>query len=592
MQNYFLKGKTFVIGHKFWSLIIALIIIWAGNALYAKLTSKAGEVRYTTALAAKETLVTTISGSGQVSASNQIDLKSKASGEILALPVAAGGAVSAGAIIARIDASTAQKAVRDAEVSLKSAELSLEKLKKPTDALSLTQSQNALARASTTKQNALDNLDKAYYDGFNSISNTFNDLPGVVSGLHDLLYTPNNLLGGSNVNNIDYYSSSASVFDPRGKTYGEDTNAKYQIMLAKYNKNFADYKTLDRSASPAQIEAMIAETYDTSLAAADAVKSANNLIQFFEDQMTQHTQKIPSLANTQLASLNSYSASTNSHLSDLLTISSTIKNNKSTIVDADRSINENTQSLAKLVTGTDSLDLASAELTVQSRKNALRDAEETLSNYTVRAPFAGTIAKISVKNYDTAGNGTTIATLVAKNQMAEISLNEVDVAKVAVGQKVTLTFDAIDGLSLTGIVSEIDTIGTVTQGVVTYNVKIAFDTQDERVKSGMSVNASIVTNVKANALTIPNSAVKTQGSGHYIEMFDTPIVSDAGNQGTVSAVAPKKVTIEIGLANDVSTEVTSGIKEGDQVVTKTTTTTVVKTAAPSLIGGGTGRRVP
>lgn len=592
MQNYFLKGKTFVIGHKFWSLIIALIIIWAGNALYAKLTSKAGEVRYTTALAAKETLVTTISGSGQVSASNQIDLKSKASGEILALPVAAGGAVSAGAIIARIDASTAQKAVRDAEVSLKSAELSLEKLKKPTDALSLTQSQNALARASTTKQNALDNLDKAYYDGFNSISNTFNDLPGVVSGLHDLLYTPNNLLGGSNVNNIDYYSSSASVFDPRGKTYGEDTNAKYQIMLAKYNKNFADYKTLDRNASPAQIEAMIAETYDTSLAAADAVKSANNLIQFFEDQMTQHTQKIPSLANTQLASLNSYSASTNSHLSDLLTISSTIKNNKSTIVDADRSINENTQSLAKLVTGTDSLDLESAELTVQSRKNALRDAEETLSNYTVRAPFAGTIAKISVKNYDTAGNGTTIATLVAKNQMAEISLNEVDVAKVAVGQKVTLTFDAIDGLSLTGIVSEIDTIGTVTQGVVTYNVKIAFDTQDERVKSGMSVNASIVTNVKANALTIPNSAVKTQGSGHYIEMFDTPIVTDAGNQGTVSAVAPKKVTIEIGLANDVSTEVTSGIKEGDQVVTKTTTTTVVKTAAPSLIGGGTGRRVP
>jgi multidrug efflux pump subunit AcrA (membrane-fusion protein) len=178
------------------------------------------------------------------------------------------------------------------------------------------------------------------------------------------------------------------------------------------------------------------------------------------------------------------------------------------------------------------------------------------------------------------------------NQMAEISLNEVDVAKVAIGQKVTLTFDAIEGLSLTGVVSEIDTIGTVTQGVVTYNVKIAFDTQDERVKGGMSVNASIITNVKADTLVVPNSAVKTQGTGHYVEIFDPPIATTSGNQGTVSKVAPHKVQVEIGLANDTSTEITSGLKEGEQVVTKTTTTTAVKTAAPSLIGGGSSRRIP
>lgn len=578
--------------HKFWSVIILLSILFIGRSVYAKLTSTAGEVRYVTAVAAKETLVTTISGSGQVSASNQIDLKTKAGGAILSLPVLEGSAVEKGAVIARLDSTDAQKSVRDAEVSLASARLSLEKLRKPTDALSLTQSQNALARASTTKQNALDSLTKSYNDGFNGISDTFNDLPTVVSGLHDLLYTPNNQLGGNNVNNVDYYSSSAAVFDPRGTAYGADAQAKYQTMLAKYNKNFADYKALDRSAKPEDIEAMIEETYDTSLAAADAVKSASNLIQFFQDQMTQHSQKIPALSNTQLSSLNGYSATTNSHLTDLLSIESTIKNSKSTIVDAERSINENTQSLAKLVAGTDPLDLESAQLTVQGRENALRDAEETLANYTVRAPFAGTIAKINVKNFDTAGNGTAVATLVAKNQMAEISLNEVDVAKVAAGQKATLTFDAIDGLSLTGIVSQIDTIGTVTQGVVTYNVKIAFDAQDERVKSGMSVNASIITNVKTGALAVPNSAVKTQGTGHYVEMFATPLLDSSGSQGAVSTIAPTKITVEIGIANDTATEIVSGLKEGDQVVIKTTTTTVVKTAAPSLIGGGTGRRVP
>jgi HlyD family secretion protein len=592
IKNYFQKIRTFIPAHKFWSGVIALIVLWGAYAGFGKITSPVGEVRYTTAIAGKETLVTSISGSGQVSASNQIELKAKASGEILSLPIREGNMVSPGTVIARIDSADAQRAVRDAQISLRSAELTLEKLKKPTDPLSLTQSENSLARASTSKQNALDNLTKAYNDGFNDISNTFNDLPGVVSGLHDLLFLPNNQLGGNNVNNIDYYSSSASVFDPRGKVYGDDTYAKYQAMLTAYNKNFADYKELDRSADSSEIEAMIEETYATSLLAADAVKSASNLIQFFQDQMTQHSQKIPTLSNTQLASLNSYSGTTNTHLSELLAVESTIKSNKSTIIDAERTINENTQSLAKLVAGTDPLDLRSAELTVEQRTNALRDAEETLANYTVRAPFAGTVAKLSVKNYDSVGNGTVVATLAAMNQMAEISLNEVDVAKVAIGQKVTLTFDAIEGLSLTGVVSEIDTIGTVTQGVVTYNVKIAFDTQDERVKGGMSVNASIITNVKADTLVVPNSAVKTQGTGHYVEIFDPPIATTSGNQGTVSKVAPHKVQVEIGLANDTSTEITSGLKEGEQVVTKTTTTTAVKTAAPSLIGGGSSRRIP
>lgn len=589
MKNFFLNAKSFVTLHKVWSGIIMLAVLWGGNSLYSKLTSTAGETRYVTAVAAKETLITTITGSGQVSSSNQIDLKAKASGQILSLPVAEGSTVSAGDVIARIDSTDAQKSVRDAEVSLASAQLSLDKLKKPVDALSLTQSQNTLARASTTKQNALDNLQKSYNDGFNDISNTFTDLPTVVSGLHDLLFSPNAQLGGSNVNNIDYYSSSAAVFDSRGKLYGQDANDKYQIALAKYNKNFADYKALSRDADRAELEAMIAETYDTSLAVADAVKSSNNLIQFFEDQMTQHTQKIPTLANTQLSTLNNFTATTNSHLTDLLAIASTIKSYKSTILDADRAINENTQSLAKLVSGTDPLDIQSAELSLQQRQNTLRDARETLANYTVRAPFTGTMAKVSIKNFDSVNNGGTIGTLVAKNQMALISLNEVDAAKITIGQKATLSFDAIDALTITGVVSEIDTLGTVTQGVVTYTAKIAFDTQDSRVKSGMSTNASIVTNVKPNVLTVPNSAVKLQGTSHYVEVFDTPLVSTAGTQGTASVIAPRKATVEIGLSNDTSTEITSGLKEGEQVVTRTVTTTTSTATAPSILGGGSAR---
>ena len=97
-------------------------------------------------------------------------------------------------------------------------------------------------------------------------------------------------------------------------------------------------------------------------------------------------------------------------------------------------------------------------------------------------------------------------------------MNEVDVAKIKVGQKTTLTFDAIDGLSIAGEVIDIDAVGTVTQGVVNYNVKIGFDTQDERIKPGMSVSATIIIEVKQDVLLIPNSAIKSAGEAYYVEM--------------------------------------------------------------------------
>ena len=105
-------------------------------------------------------------------------------------------------------------------------------------------------------------------------------------------------------------------------------------------------------------------------------------------------------------------------------------------------------------------------------------------------------------------------------------------AKVKVGQKVTLTFDAIEDLSITGEVAEIDTLGTVSQGVVNYAVKIVFDTQDERVKSGMSVSAAIITDVKQDVLLVPNAAVKSNDE-QYVEVLENNI--------------PRNQTVETGL---------------------------------------------
>jgi HlyD family secretion protein len=196
---------------------------------------------------------------------------------------------------------------------------------------------------------------------------------------------------------------------------------------------------------------------------------------------------------------------------------------------------------------------------------------------------------MDAKKGDSASSGSVVATIVPKQRVAEISLNEIDIAKVDIGKKAILTFDAIDGLSIAGEVVEVDIIGTVTQGVVVYGVKTAFSSQDNRVKPGMSVSASIVTDVRQDVLAVPASAVKVSGNSSYVEVFASSSVPVADGQSFASAVLPSKQTIETGLSDDTNTEIISGLNEGDRVVVRTVAGTASSasqtTAASGLFGG-------
>ncbi len=157
------------------------------------------------------------------------------------------------------------------------------------------------------------------------------------------------------------------------------------------------------------------------------------------------------------------------------------------------------------------------------------------------------------------------------------------------GQKATLTFDAIEGLEITGSVVEIDTVGTVTQGVVTYNVKIGFDTQDDRIKSGMSTSASIITDVRQDVVAVPSAAVKSQGANSYVEILDSTASTQEITAGITSSTPPRQQPVTVGISSDTMTEILSGIDTGTKVVTRTISSATATTQqAPSLIGGGGG----
>jgi multidrug efflux pump subunit AcrA (membrane-fusion protein) len=129
-------------------------------------------------------------------------------------------------------------------------------------------------------------------------------------------------------------------------------------------------------------------------------------------------------------------------------------------------------------------------------------------------------------------------------------------------------------------------------------VQISFATQDDRVKSGMSVTAAIITDMAQDVVVVPNGAIKTANNGSsYVQAFDAAVTGPvSGNQTFTTALVPNQIQIQTGLSDDTSTEIISGLKEGDIIITKSVAGTTAKTSTPSILnavaGGAGGARRP
>lgn len=543
MKEYFNKIRLYIVAHKIISGVVLVIVLLTGNWVYQKATSTTGVTRYVVAQVAKGTIVSSITGSGQVSALNQIDLKARGTGTITYVGAKAGDVVKRGKTLFSLDARDAQQAVKTAQTNLETAKLDLEKFQQPPDSVAVLVIKKAIADAEASRVNA----DKAVKDAYRSLLNT-----SIAASSSD--------------------SSNAQTPPTISGTYTKDQEAVITINI--YQTGNGAYFSVN--SIPAGI---VSGGGDVTTVLPQPLGDSGLYIKFATSSSNQPAWII-TLPNK---SATTYSA-------NYTTYQDAIDNQKKINDTADLTVAQNNKSLNDLYQP-DALTLRAKQLVVQQAEDALLSAQTALSDYYVSAPFDGTIASIIGKVGDTA-SGTILGTIITPQQLATISLNEVDIAKIQFGQKVTLTFDAVPDLTITGKVAQIDSIGTVSQGVVNYNVKISFDTNDVRIKPGMSVSSAIITNVAQDILMVPSSAIKTGGGASYVQMFDTALPAPLpGVQGSPSPFPPRSQTVEIGISNGTSTEITSGLKEGDEIVTKTITSTTTTTAtAPSILGNpGAGR---
>ncbi len=583
MKNLFITSKKFIVGHKKLSLFLLILVVGGGYYAYGKLKGTTLETHYVLAKVEKGTLITSVSGSGQVSALNQVDIKPKISGDITWVGVKNGQEVRAGQALFGFDDTTAKKDVANAELDLEAAQLQFEKdsAQAPIDY------QRKLETLTTQKSD----LEKEYDNAFNVVSDAFLNLPSTVTGAENVLYGTN-LSKNSSQWNVSMYRDIFTAEHDRDavKQFADIAERDYKDARNKYDSVFLKFKSVTRNSDPAIIESMLSETYDAAASVAQALKSEKNLIDTVIDIAQTNKQTLDSFITATQSNLTGYLNTANSKVGALLSEERSLSDAKQIIVDTERDIN-----ILKInnPTGSNPISLQSEQNSIKKQEKTLADLRDELAKYTVYAPFAGIISSVNVEKGDSASSGTALATILTKKKLAEITLNEVDVAKIQIGQKATVTFDAIDGLSITGEVSEIDSAGTVTQGVVNYKVKIGFDTQDDRVKAGMSISASIITNSKADVLMISNSAVKSQNGVRYVETVDATSFGNQvsqGSQGVILPAAPKQKTVEVGMLNDTSTEIISGLEEGEVVVVRTISQS--STQQTQTTQQGNGVRIP
>ncbi len=573
------KIQGYALAHKAIATIIALVLLYGGWSLYGRLTAPSTATRYVTATAATGTVVATMSETGQVSASSNIDILAKSSGEVLSLPVVPGTHVDAGSALASIDPTTALQNVTSARQALQSAQIALAKLQEPAATSTRTGAENASAAAAAA-------LVQTHQTGYNDISTAFLTLPNVITSLDTVLHGTT-VPGRTSEQNENAYSDMVESLDPSVVQYRTAAESAYQKAYAAYTKALADFKATPRNASDTAIESLLTESYAAAADLSDALKASTNFLNFVNTTLTSHTLALPTTLAPHIATLTANTTTTNTSVAAL---SSDVAN----VTSGERAVAAAKASLDATIAGADPLDVQSSQLSLQMKQDALEIAQQALADTIVRAPFSGTVAKVNVQKYATIGSGTSVATLVSDNQSVDISVNEVDAAKLKVGEKATITFDALANISIAGTVATVNTIGTASSGVVSYAAMITFDTPNQDVKPGMSATVSIITGT-ATGITIPSAAVKGATGQSYVQVFNPPLANSATSPGATSTTPPVRTPVILGLSGDTEVIVERGLVAGDQVVTQTTAGATAATAASSaarntsVFGGGSTR---
>ena len=184
----------------------------------------------------------------------------------------------------------------------------------------------------------------------------------------------------------------------------------------------------------------------------------------------------------------------------------------------------------------------------------------------VTAPIDGTVANFAVaKGQQVASSQAALLIKSDSETWVTLAISETDIPDIKPGLAATVSIDALDGRELEGTVQRVDEVGTVSSGVVTYTAYISLhDSQNTEVNElsgvlpAMTVQVDIQTKSAENVVVVPNGAIKPYKGGKAVQVVDA------------SSGELLYVPVEVGIVGLTESEILSGVSEGQEIVTSST----------------------
>ncbi len=374
--------------------------------------------------------------------------------------------------------------------------------------------------------------------------------------------------------------------------------ASYATALAAYNAAKKDYESLaDKETVQCSQLTSVQQALDRAQTAYDRLANDNQAKNYLSGDWGPFQSVVDALTNAQaaydqaLASCNI--AKLNLNDSALRSAQTQLQNAKTNL---DNLLSPRAETLIQ------------AQAQLEQARLSLEEARESLAEATLVAPFDGVITAVNIQAGGSSGSDAAIEMVDVSQLHVDVLVDETEIASVEAGQQVELTLDALADITLTGKVARIDPAGTVSSGVVNYNVRVDLDPTEAPLRLDMTANASILVATRENVLAVPTTAIQEPGQGGFAALRAQDGFGGQSGQGGLSGqggqdgfggqggfdgqggqggfdrqalqrsfvlvladgqVRPVPVTVGI-TAGDL-TEVSGDLQEGDQVAIATTT---------------------
>lgn len=218
-------------------------------------------------------------------------------------------------------------------------------------------------------------------------------------------------------------------------------------------------------------------------------------------------------------------------------------------------------------------NIAQLQIKLKAAQTDLTAKQEAVDQLTVRAPMAGTISSLSLNPGDSVSSSTAAFRVADYGTMnVGISIDELDISRVKLGQTAQVTLDALPGKPFTAKVTQIDSEGVVKNDIANFGVTLTFD-QTQGLLAGMNAVANIVVDTRKSVIAVPVASVLRRGPNYSVRVLENG--------------QPKVVQVKVGLTGNDMVEITEGLTEGQKVIVAEIQAKS-GSGGPSFGGGGFG----